>query len=212
MLCGAFPLSPDILYFASSAHFQVWNFAWFCFSAAFEISLPWTLRPDKIIGKYIFVKVWMLFGVWLGSLLNEEALIAIRSTECQTTRPQQSVISGLENANIPSRHEQHEGICSFTLTVFLRQNVINNVKHVVLKIIWLIFSFGSWAEVKNLQRLGKAHFLVSQLRCSISRVLCAPTFKRIDFKPEGNLHWSFWSSNTLHLRSHNFWLHLNWAN
>ena len=57
-----------------------------------------------------------------------------------------------------------------------------------MKIICLIFSAVSWAEMKNLQRLEQAHYLVSPLRRSISRVLCAPTFKRIDFKPEGNLH------------------------
>ena len=42
--------------------------------------------------------------------------------------------------------------------------------------------------MNNLQRLEQAHFLVSLLRRSILRVLCAPTFKRIDFKPDGNLH------------------------
>ena len=57
-----------------------------------------------------------------------------------------------------------------------------------MKIIWPIFSAVSWAEMKNLQRLEQAHFLVLLLRLSILRVLCAPTFKRIDFKPDGNLH------------------------
>ena len=57
-----------------------------------------------------------------------------------------------------------------------------------MKIIWLIFSVVSWAEMKNVQRLEQAYFLVSQLRRSISRVLYAPTFKKIDFRPQGNLH------------------------
>ena len=102
-------------------------------------------------------------------------------------RPNNRLFVDEKMHNFPSRLE-HEGVCSFTLTVFLRQNVINNVQHVVMKIIWLIFSAVSWAEMKNVQRLEQAYFLVSQLRRSISRVLCAPTFKRIDFKPQGNLH------------------------
>ena len=46
----------------------------------------------------------------------------------------------------------------------------------LMKIIWLIFSAVSGAEMKNLQRLEQAHFLVFF------------TFKRIDFKLGENLH------------------------
>ena len=46
----------------------------------------------------------------------------------------------------------------------------------LMKIIWLIFSAVSRAEMKNLQRLEQAHFLVFF------------TFKRIYFKLGGNLH------------------------
>ena len=46
----------------------------------------------------------------------------------------------------------------------------------LMKIIWLIFSAVSGAEMKNLQRLEQAHFLVFF------------TFKRIDFKLGRNLH------------------------
>ena len=57
-----------------------------------------------------------------------------------------------------------------------------------MKIIWLFFSAVSWAEMKIFQSLEQTPFLVWQLRRSISRVLCAPTFKRIDLKPEGDSH------------------------
>ena len=46
----------------------------------------------------------------------------------------------------------------------------------LMKIIWLIFSAVSRAEMKNLQRLEQAHFRVFF------------SFKRIDFKLGGNLH------------------------
>ena len=102
--------------------------------------------------------------------------------------PNSRLLVDYEMHNFLSRHEQHEGVCSFTLTVFLRQNVVNNVLHVVMRIVWLIFSAVCWAEIRNLQRLEQAHFPVSLLGRLISRMLCGPTFKRIDFKPEGKLH------------------------
>ena len=82
----------------------------------------------------------------------------------------------------------------------------------LMKIIWLIFSAVSWAEMKNLQRLEQDHFLVSQLRRSISRVLYAPTFIRIDFKPEGNLQVIILFEQHAPPAFAFFWLHLNWAN
>ena len=63
-----------------------------------------------------------------------------------------------------------------------------------------------------LQRLEQAHFLVSQLRRSISRVLRAPTFKRIDFKSEGNLDMIVLFEQHDPPAFAYFWLHLNWAN
>ena len=82
-----------------------------------------------------------------------------------------------------------------------------------MEIIWLIFSAVSWVEMKNLQRLEQAHFLVSQLHRSISRMLRTPTFKRIDFKPEGNLHMIvfFFEQHATPVFEY-FWMYLNWAN
>ena len=42
-----------------------------------------------------------------------------------------------------------------------------------VKISWLVFSAVSEVEMKNLQRLDEAHYLVSRLRHSISRSIAA---------------------------------------
>ena len=51
----------------------------------------------------------------------------VRQLAPKTIRPNSRLLVDEKMHNSSSRRKQHEGVCSFTLTVFLRQNVINNV-------------------------------------------------------------------------------------